>query len=417
MSASKIFITDAIKYFPIKVMPGFSAIFTIFFLTKKSLLDTASYVNYTFIIAALLIISQISGGWVNSSVMYYQSSFDNTNDKKKFVVHISYLQFIFMVLGGIILFLIILFTFKSLLIALFIMLILFFQIFLNFNYSFFQAKRQIKDQAAATFIQAFLQILGVLICYYFFKGSLVYFFFFLVLSYLMPIFYLFFMKKNHFHFRITDSFSMKYSKEILSYGLPICLWFFSTQLYQIGDRLLFKYFDLTKNVGNYVSFRDLSVGLSGFVAMPLLFASHPIIMQLSKNVANKNQIENLLRKNIFILTGIFVPITIIIFFYGEFLIKYIVGEKYLLSPILMVVVLCTILLSVVSIYLQKGVETEGKTFLMLKISVIVALVSFLLNFIFIRDYGVVSAIYISLSCHLLYCIAIYFYSRKIFKIF
>lgn len=419
MSVNKTFIIDTLKYIPIKVLPAFAGVLTVFFLTKQSLLDTVSYVNYTFIMATLLIFAQIVGGWVNSSVIYYHTSFDNNEEKEYFIINISYLQWLFLILGSIGLFLTILFTIKSLLISIFIMLILIFQIFLNFNYSFFQAKREIKRQINATFIQALLQIIGIVVCYFFFKGSLEFVFFFLLLSYMVTSVFVILQKNNimHFNYKLNSSFNVNFCKKILSYGLPICLWFFSTQLYQIGDRILFKYFNLTDHVGNYVSFRDLAVGLSGFISMPLLFAAHPIIMQLSKDIENKKEIESLLRKNILILTAIFLPIIITTYFYGEDLIKYVVGEKYLLNPVLMCVVLLTILLGCISMYLQKGIESKGNTILMLKISLFVACVSILLNVISIKKYGIISSIYISLISHILYCLGIYFYSRKIFKIF
>lgn len=417
MSIGKDFIFDTLKYIPIKVMPAFSGILTVFFLTKKGLLDTPSYVNYTFIIATLLIFTQIVGGWVNSSVIYYYTSFNNNKDKENFSMNISYLQLFFITVGGVILFLIISLTLESATLALCVLLILVLQTFLNFNYSFLQAQRDIKSQVSATFIQSTFQIGGIFICYFFFKGSIEYLFFFVLLSYIITSVYVFLNKKNLMHFKIQDSFDFNYCKRILSYGFPICLWFFSTQIYQIGDRILFKYFNLSTNVGNYVSFRDLSVGLSGFVAMPLMFASHPIIMQLSKNPNNKNDIEKMLRKNIIILSAFFLPVIIITYFYGEYIIKYIVGEKYLLSPVLMTIILFTILLGIISIYLQKGIEVKGNTTLMLKISIIVAVVSLFLNMIFINKYGIVSSIYISLLCHLVYCFGIYYYSRKVFKIF
>jgi len=77
-------------------------------------------------------------------------------------------------------------------------------------------------------------------------------------------------------------FDIVVCKKLIFYGLPICLWFFATQFFLVGDRILFKYFDIIDKVGNYASFRDLSVGLSGFITMPLLLATHPLIMQLWK---------------------------------------------------------------------------------------------------------------------------------------
>lgn len=417
MSIGRDFIFDTLKYIPIKIMPAFSGILTVFFLTKKGLLDTQYYLDYTFIIATLLIFMQIVGGWVNSSVIYYYTGFTNNNDKESFRLNISFIQLFFLGIGTICIFLIIFFTLDSAVLAFLITIILILQTFLNFNYSFLQAKRKIKDQVSATFIQSSFQIFGLIICYFFFRGSILYLFFFLLLSYLITTIYIVLSRKNYLHITIIHSFEISYCKKILSYGFPICLWFFSTQIYQIGDRILFKYFNVTSNVGNYVSFRDVAVGLSGFVAMPLLFASQPIIMQLSKNSKNKVDIEKVIRRNIYILCAIFFPLIISTYFYGEFVIKYLVSEKYLLESSLMTVILLTILLGIVSIYLQKGIEVNGKTFLMLKVSIIVAVISVLLNVILIRKYGIVSSIYISLLSHILYCVIIYFYSRKVFKIF
>lgn len=417
MSVSKDFIFDTLKYIPIKILPAFAGILTLFFLTKKGLLNNSTYVDYTFIMATLLVITQIVSGWVNSSVLYYYSNYEEESAKNHFVFSISYLQLLFAIGGGLILFLIIFLSLHEALISVLIVFILLLQAFLNFNYSFFQAKREIKQQLIATLLQALFQICGVLICYRWFKGSLDFFIFFLFSSYFLTAVYLFLTKKVVMQIRLQEKIDFSYAKEILAYGLPICLWFFSTQVYQIGDRILFQFFHITKEVGNYVSFRDLSVGLSGFISMPLLFASHPLIMQLSKKPENKTIIEKMLRRNIFILTAIFVVAIVIIFFFGTSIIEKIVGSSYLLQPIFMVVVLATILLSVISIYLQKGIEANGKTFQMLKVSVIVAVIGVSLNLFFIRKYGVFSAIYIALMCQFLYCVGTYFYSRKTFKIF
>lgn len=417
MSAGKDFLYDTLKYIPLKVMPGVSGVLTLFFLTKKGIVDTTTYVDYTFIAATLIIFAQIVGGWVNSSVMYFYTSFTNKEEKESFIINISFLQLFFVVFGVVGLFLTAMLTIKSSITAVLIVFILVLQIYLNYSNSFLQVKRDIKTQLIVTFIQAISQILGLVLCYYFFKGSLEYFFFFLLISYINSALFVIWKKKAPLCFNLTESFDLPYCKKILSYGLPICLWFFSTQLYQIGDRVLFKYFNLTKNVGNYVSFRDLSVGLSSLIAMPLLFASYPMIMQLSQKKENKTIVEQLLRRNIIIITLVFLPLLGIVYFKGELLVKLIVGEEYLLSPLLMVIVLLTILLGIISIYLQKGIEVKGNTLLMFKISMLVAAFSITLNFVLIKEYGVISSIFISLFSHLLYCVSVYFYSRKVFRIF
>jgi len=196
-------------------------------------------------------------------------------------------------------------------------------------------------------------------------------------------------------------------KRILSYGIPICIWFFSTQFYSIGDRLLMKYFNITHQVVNYVAFRDLSVGLSGFVSMPLLFASHPIIMNLVLKEGNKKEAIRIIEKNINILLIIFLPCMGVIFFYGDVLIKFFIGEKYLLSPLDMLVILLSVLIGCISIYLQKGLETSFNTKYMLKVSLAVGLASLILNIWLLPKFEVKAAILIGLFSQLLYATLIF----------
>ena len=177
-----------------------------------------------------------------------------------------------------------------------------------------------------------------------------------------------------------------------------------------------QYFNIKNLVGNYASFRDLSVGLSGFITMPLLMASHPIIMQMSKNSESKKQIETILSQNIKLLITLFTSVFIGIFLIGRSVLTFIVGEKYLLDNNLMFLVMLSILFGTIAMYLHKGLETTGKTILMAKIALTVAALSFIFNFLLLPIYGVKVACVIALVSQLVYCFLVYKYSKGVFKI-
>ncbi|GAB3902917.1 hypothetical protein GCM10028826_01290 [Mucilaginibacter boryungensis] len=214
---------------------------------------------------------------------------------------------------------------------------------------------------------------------------------------------------------IKEKFSAELAKKILLYGLPICVWFFASQFYTVGDRVLFKYFNVVQYVGNYASFRDLAVGLSGFLTMPLLLASHPIIITMWKNGDEKYKIEQLIEQNIRILILFFFVSFVLTILSGKWIMTTIVSVKYLLNTTLMCLVLLSIFIGTISMYIHKALEVTGKTLLMSKISICVAILSFVLNFVILPLYGVTGAVIVNLVCQVTYLIAVYYYSKSILK--
>lgn len=411
-SVDKSFGADVLKYLPVKILPALSSLLTIFIVIR--ILTKQQYIDYSFILAVLLLFVQLTGGWINSTVMFFQPEFEKSNFEEQFKASIIFLQCMFVLFGLIGAMLAIFIGVESAVISLLSGSILVFQVSLNLQYSFFQSQRQILAQISSTLIQSITQICGVILCYFFFQNSLLSILLTLNISYLFA-----FGSAVHFSkYKFFTSYAVetKYLKKILEYGMPVCLWFFCTQFYSIGDRILLKYFEITYLVGNYISFRDLAVGLSGFISMPILMAAHPIILRLSKDKLYKSNIEKLLEKNIKLLILIFTPCFILIFFYGEVLLQRIVGINYVLNPILMVIVLVTILINCISMYLQKGIEVTNNTWIMLKISFLVAVFSFIFNIVFINNFGVYSSIIISLISQILYSFFIYKKSREVFKI-
>lgn len=394
-----VFLIDALKYLPIKILPAITGLLTIFILTKY--FSEINFINYTFIITTLLLVNQLCAGWVNSSMMFFVPKSEDVKQENQFISNVFLIELILGLIGCLILFITVYLGVKNIGTSLIICFIFFLQISINFLNSFLQSKRLIKAQVKSTTLQALFQIFALLIVYYFFENNL---FIYLVLfsfSFLISLLSLLLNKNVGFQIKLSN-----YNKilllEVISYGMPICIWFFATQAYSVGDRLLLKYFNVSQDVVNYVAFRDLSTGLSGFISMPLLFASHPIIMNLVIKEKNKAEATRIIEKNINILLLTFLPCILVVFFYGQTIFSLFLGAKYILSPIQMLIILLTILIACVSVYLQKGLEVSFYTKYMMKSALAVTIFSLIFNFTFIPKYGVYASIVIGLISQMLY---------------
>ncbi|MES2651643.1 MAG: polysaccharide biosynthesis C-terminal domain-containing protein [Bacteroidota bacterium] len=403
---------DTLKYLPVKILPAIVGLLTIFFLTRS--LSTTVYANYSFIIATILIFSQLISGWVNSAVLFFFPDYDKNGTLERLKVDVVRLQSILYAIGAIGFSIVIYIGLRELTLVLCALFLLFAQTFLNLLYSFLQAERRVLVQIKSTSIQSIVQLLGIFCCYLYCPNDLGFVILVLFLSYFAANIYVIYADKM-FGLIIEGFFSqLKFegAKKILYYGLPICLWFFASQFYAVGDRILLKYFNVNFLAGNYASFRDLAVGVSGFITMPLLMASHPIIVQMWKSGANKKEIENVVSQNIMLLTTLFTPFFIALFLLGQWIMNIVVGDAYLLENYLMILVLASIFFGTVSMYLHKGLEVTGKTLVMAKMALVTAIFSFVGNCFFIPEYGVKGVCIVAVLSQLLYCVLIYNLSRK-----
>ncbi|UFH46685.1 oligosaccharide flippase family protein [Flavobacterium galactosidilyticum] len=405
---------DVLKYLPVKILPAFSGLLTIYLLTRT--LSMSLYSNYAFLTAIILLFGQLISGWINSSVIFFYPEYAVNNSLDALKLNVIALQLMLYVIGAIGFAITCYIGLEDFSIILIGLLLLLSQTFLNLLYSFLQAERRVFVQIQSTSIQSVIQIIGLSICFYYYKENLYFVMGVLFLSYFVASNYVMYCDKIYGLILDKRSFSFldfSIGKKILFYGLPVCVWFFASQFYAIGDRVLFKYFNIHNLVGNYAAFRDLSVGLSGFITMPLLMASHPIIVQMWKTNVDIAEIEKVLTQNIKLLLTFFTPIFIGIFLVGDWVLTQVVGLEYLLDNNLMFLVVFSIFFGTVSMYLHKGLEVTGRTMLMAKIALTVAFLSLILNIFFIPMYGVKAAVLISVASQIIYCAAVYHFSKEI----
>ena len=90
---------DVLKYLPVKILPAFAGVFTIFLLTRT--LSTFLYADYVFLMATVLLFGQLIGGWINSSVLYFYPDYVANNSIDVLKINIILLQLILFLLGSI----------------------------------------------------------------------------------------------------------------------------------------------------------------------------------------------------------------------------------------------------------------------------------------------------------------------------
>lgn len=403
-SANRNLQSDIVAYIPAKLIPAFSGIASIWLLTK--ILKGSGYIDYSFVMALVVIGFQVVNGWLNSSIIYLAQQFKE-QQYYFFRNAVLSIQFYLLIAVSVIVFVLAYFGLYNFGASVLTCLILCAQMLQAYFFSFFQVERKISSQTKAAAIQSISQLLFLSICFFYYSNSLNAALLGIFAGYALGNIYSFYSSDFKVHFSAKGFFRFTKRKKVIfkkifTYGIFICFWFFASQFYLIGDRLVLKYQHITEGVGGYTAFRDLSIGLAGLLTMPILMASHPEIMRLWHNGRNKAEIENILAFNIRIITILFTPLLLIIYFSGPWITTQLLGNDFEVSALTQFFVVLSIYLSTVSMYVHKGFEVKGHTRPMAIYAIITGLFSFTLNIIFARRLGVTGCAAIAVASQIVY---------------
>lgn len=211
-----------------------------------------------------------------------------------------------------------------------------------------------------------------------------------------------------------DNIVQDHIKRFYGYGFPMMLWFFSSQLLNIGDRFAIQYFLGEKEVGIYTANYMLIYGISGLLSAPISLAAFPLIMKLWVNRDEEKMIKVI--KN---MTLIFSIISIGV-----------IGGTYLIAKPLSTIALgrefsegYTVIFPVVlglvvwqaSMLGHKGMELKESTGIMVKLIILSACVNMVLNFLFIPIYGYEAAAWSTFASYSLYALLVWYKSKDYIK--
>ena len=394
---------DILSYVPAKLIPAISGMVSIFLLTK--ILKGEGYFNYSFLMALAVISFQVVNGWLNSSVIFLSQNYQGIRyyffRNSVFTIQLYLLPFVCLILG-----LSAYFGLRELLQAILICGILMGQMWQAYFFSFLQVERKIKQQTKAVLIQSIAQLLLLCACFYF-KLGLSHTLSAILISYLFGNLYSFFFSgfKDHFVSKSIVTLNKRklvILKRLVSYGAFVCIWFFASQFYLVGDRLILKFLHIQDNVGGYTAFRDLMIGMSGLLTMPILLASHPQIMKIWHERQDRKEIEEVLSSNIRLVTILFTPVLLILFFSGEWLFHAVLGDEFVLPACTQTLIAGSIYLSAISMYVHKGFEVSGNTKKMALYAVGTAILSLICNYLLVPLYGIEACAAIAVVSQLVY---------------
>lgn len=394
---------DIIAYIPAKLIPAFSGIASIWLLTK--ILKGNGYIDYSFVMALVVIGFQVVNGWLNSSIIYLSQQF--RQQYFFFRNAVLSIQVYLLILVSAVVFVLAYFGLYNVFASVLTCLILCAQMLQAYFFSFFQVERKIISQTKAAAIQSVAQLGFLALCYFYFSNSLNAALLAIFVGYMLGNAYSFFFSDflkgfSPIGFLALTPKKLLVFKKIFAYGIFICFWFFASQFYLVGDRLILKYQHITEGVGGYTAFRDLAIGLAGLLTMPILMASHPEIMRLWHNGKNKNDIESILGFNIRIITILFTPLLLIVYFSGPWITTMLLGNGFEVTGITQFLIVLSIYLSAVSMYIHKGFEVKGNTKPMAVYASITGVFSFVTNLFIAQRFGVTGCAFVAVLSQLLY---------------
>ena len=404
---------DVLAYVPIKLIPAITGLLSIFILTR-SLMPT-EYARYSTAITTTLLLVQLAGAWLSSSILYIYSDFLDTNSQSNFRRQTINLQAVVSIPVAIIAYITIYLVTQIHALALVSAVLILSQLMHGLLMTFLQSSRKIYAQAVSVALQCATQLSVLCVLVLYANGKEAASVSAVAIGLIVGTLSLYIANGGMTFHKMTDGYfvSREIFMKMIRYGMPVSLWFFATQFYVISDRILLQFLGYESELGKYASFRDLATGCASFLTMPLVMASHPIIMSKWKNKENPKEIEKILSNNMLYLMMIFAPILVMTDITGGYFIEEIFGEQYVLPATVMVLVVTSIFLGSIAIHLQKGLEVTGKTMLMAKISVGTAIFSGIVNILVVPAFGVLGGAAVVVLSSILYMMLISMFTRKI----
>lgn len=392
---------DVLAYVPVKLIPAVTGLLSIIILTRN--LAPQEYGRYSVVITTILLLVQLGGTWLSNSVLYLYPECVDEKSQFEFRRQTINLQLLVSIPAmGIAYVAIYIATYMQLL-ALAGVVLVFGQLMQGLLMTFLQSSRKIYIQAISVGVQCIFQLGTLSLLVFFANGKETAAVFAVIFGFFSGNIVLLFFNRG-FKSGVRERFliSHKFFLSLLNYGMPMCIWFFATQSYMIGDRIVLQLLGLSSQLGQYASFRDLATGCAGFLTMPLLMAAHPIIMAKWKSKCKPEEIEEIIGNNIILLAMLFIPLILMIDVVGYDMIVALFGQRYALSEGVMVLVVISIFTGSMAIHLQKGLEVTGKTLLMAKMALIAAVFSMIANVIFIPKFGVFGGAVVVVSSSIFY---------------
>jgi len=216
----------------------------------------------------------------------------------------------------------------------------------------------------------------------------------------------FFMIKNEFFFNYFKFFQAKFTLDLLNKSWPIGIANFLFLIITYLDTVILGWFQTTKDVGLYNSIVKLSEFLYFFPAA-LAMSIFPV---LSKK--NKDEFNQTINFGFQLAFFISLPILITLFFLSSEIIKFIFGSQYVEASLGLKLISFAIPFNFMVLILIDALIAIDKRKELLLYDILIVLINFILNLIFVPHYSYFASSLITSICASLSLIFSYFILRK-----
>ena len=360
------FFIKFLLYIPVKLIPACSTVVLIVYLYR--VLPEGHYTDYSIALACSVMLVQLGTGWIGNSFIYFLPL---AADKDALLAN-ALLLLIFIApvvitvaalvtgfFGGVDSFWAVIFLSSA-------------QIFYFFFFSVLQARFHISEQLWATCLQVISQFLVIFLAFRFvsvdYRGAILA----LALGHAVGALYLYIKLRPIVLGSALDPVFKSDATRFYSYGVALMPWMLGVLVLANVDKLLIDYFELELS-DSYISTKDLFVGASGLISMPLLMLVHPIIV--NRFNLNGRFEYDVVSESLRYLLICFSLLWMFLHILGFELFFSLTEKKSSISTVVLFFSYLSVFFACASIYLQKRYEVHRKWSTLALYSVLCAVLS------------------------------------------
>lgn len=347
-------------YAVVKIFPALSMI--VYMVTMYLIFSSDDYVAYSAAIAAGVIGAQLASSWLSSAIIFY---FPLRKEKASFIIQVMRIGGGSVIVTSLLSFGVFLFIFKEFSLATCVFFLTLSQGLFYITVAFFQPERKMYGQVLSAITLCITQLFFAAYAILFNKHSLelsvlgygagfLVAFITLVICVRWNWFIGGFRKRQR---RLAVKEMPLENSKIFSYGGPMFVWFSLMLVSGYTDRLFLGKVE-GLGVAGYAFTKDILIGVSGFISMPIMLIAHSMIFRLYRERKYKELSELMY----FSTTLLIVLFIFAVFIYGAFVkvqLAYFSPDLNHVSFIRVIAIGSGVLLGNLALYAQKKFEVIG----------------------------------------------------------
>lgn len=401
------FFSKLMIYVPVKLIPALLGIFFIFYLYK--FFPKGQYVSYSIGLTCALIAAQLFAGWVGNSFIYY---FPGNKNSKAFFSNCLCAILLIAPVASVLAASVSLSFVPGSYVFICICLLCFSQILFFFLSSVCQAGFLVKEQLLAVIFQALGQVLVLFSLFSKYGVDFRYALLALSAGYLLAAIFLlvFVIRKHGFENPFLRLDRLKEDlNAIYKYGAALSPWMLGMLVMAGSDRFVIGQYSI-EHGDSYLSLKDLFVGGSGLLSMPLLMMVHPLVI---RKFREGRFAASVIESSVSFLIIAFSLLWGALYFVGFDFFENITGKMIGVSKVVIFISFVSVFLNCTSVYIQKRLEVHRRLKLLAYLSLLSAVTSLVFAYIggyFWGIYGVSIGV-LSAQCLYFYLVAVSMYKR------